>query len=88
MQYIVMSSDEGRDIVIRAINSLIDALQKGPEMLDRGMLNLLGMEGTFTSDFPSRRLIEVGNAFLALIAGEIQADARSTEFMPGTNVMK
>jgi hypothetical protein len=82
-----VSTDDGREIVIRAINSLIDALQKGPEMLDRGMLNLLGMEGIFTSDFLSRRLIEVGNAFLALIAGEIQADACSTEFMPGTNVM-
>jgi hypothetical protein len=41
----------------------------------------------FTSDFESRRLIEVGNAFLALIAGQIQADASSTEFMLGSNVM-
>jgi hypothetical protein len=52
------------------------------------MLNLLGMEGTFTSDFESGRLIEVGNAFLALIAGEIQTDPRSTEFMPGSNVVR
>ena len=82
-----VSTGEGRDMVIRAINSLIDKLEKGPEMLDRGILNLLGIEGlTFTSDFESRRLIEVGNAFLALIAGQIQADASSTEFMPGSNV--
>jgi hypothetical protein len=82
-----VSTGEGRDIVIRAINSLIDKLEKSPEMLDRGILNLLGIEGsTFTSDFESRRLIELGNAFLALIAGQIQADASSTEFMPGSNV--
>lgn len=80
-----VSTDEGRDIVVRAINSLIDRLEKGPEMLDGGTLNLLGIEGgTFTSDIEARRLIEVGNAFLTLIAGEIQADASSTEFMPGS----
>jgi hypothetical protein len=79
-----VSTDEGRDIVIRAINSLIDRLENGPKTLDWGTLNLLGIEGgIFTSGIEARRLIEVGNAFLALIAGEIQADASSTEFMPG-----
>lgn len=83
-----VSTDEGRDIVIRAINSLIDRLEKGPKLLDWGTLNLLGIEGVdfslSTSGIEARRFIEVGNAFLALIAGEIQADASSTEFMPGS----
>src|SRR5262245_20634955 len=65
-----VSTDRSRDIVVRAINSLIDSLVKGPEMLDRGTLNLLGFEGGFfTANVEAWRLIEVGNSFLALIAG-------------------
>lgn len=79
-----VSTQEGREIVIRAINSLLDALAKSPEKLDRGTLNLLGIELlAWMDDFESWRLIEVGNAFLDLIAGNIQSDARSTAFMPG-----
>src|SRR5262245_59088645 len=39
-----VSTDEGRAIVIQAINSLLKALVKGPEMLDPGTLSLLGIE--------------------------------------------
>ena len=73
-----------RDLVVTAIRSLIGALEKGPETLDHGTLNLLGFQsGGYPRDIESARLIAVGNAFLALIAGEIQSDASSTEFMPG-----
>ena len=73
-----------RDLVVTAIRSLIGALEKGPEQLDHGTLNILGFQsGGYPRDIESARLIEVGNAFLALIAGEIQSDASSKEFMPG-----
>lgn len=77
-----VSTNEGRDVVIRAINSLLDVLAKAPERLDRGTLNLLGA-GVWGVDFETWRLIEVGNAFLDLITGKIESDARSTAFMPG-----
>ena len=79
-----VSTDEGRQVVIGAIKSLISTLAKGPKTLDPGTLNTLGISGAFFSaDVEAWRLIEVGNAFLTLIAGEIQSDASSTEFMPG-----
>ncbi|MBO0725936.1 MAG: hypothetical protein J2P52_10075 [Blastocatellia bacterium] len=77
-----VSTDEGRDVVIRAIRSLIDALKKGPEMLDGETLSLLGFDAGY-GDFEARRLIEVGNAFLSLIAGEIQTGPGPKGFMPG-----
>lgn len=78
-----VSTEKGRDIVVRATNSLLDALAKSPEILDRGVLNLLGFHHPWMTDFESWRLIEVGNAFLDLIAGKVESDARSTAFMPG-----
>ena len=81
-----VSTREGRTIVIAAINSLMEALSDTPEMLDHRTLNLLGFaDRQFNSDLESRRLIQVGQAFLALIAGQIQTDASSTEFMPGSH---
>jgi len=81
-----VSTLEGRDIVVAAIESLMKALTKGPKLLDHGTLNLLGFEGgEFIGDVESERLIQVGDAFLALIAGRIQSDASSTEFMPGSH---
>jgi hypothetical protein len=82
LEYAV-STDEGRKVVIQAIRSLIGALQKGPETLDGDTLSLLGFEEGY-GDIEARRLIEVGNAFFALIAGEIQSDASSIELMPGS----
>ncbi len=79
-----VTTDEGRNVVVRAINSLLDALRKGPERLDHRTLNLLGIKLVpWMNDFESHLLIEVGNAFLDLIAGKIESDASSTEFMPG-----
>lgn len=79
-----VSTDEGRAAVVHAISSLLEALAKSPKKLDRGTLNLLGIHNLiWMDDFESWRLIEVGNAFLDLIAGKIESDARSTAFMPG-----
>lgn len=80
-----ISTDEGRRIVFAAIESLMIALEKAPMMLDHGTLNLLGFHGVqFTGELEANRLIEVGKAFRSLLAGEIETDARSTEFMPGS----
>src|SRR5215475_3618928 len=49
-----VSTDEGREVVIRAIRSLIGALEKGPETLDGGTLSLLGFEDSY-GDIEARR---------------------------------
>jgi len=80
-----VSTDEGRRIVLAAIESLMIALERGATRLDHGTLNLLGFYGgQFTGEVEANRLIEVGKAFRSLLAGEIETDARSTEFMPGS----
>ncbi|MDQ3815835.1 MAG: hypothetical protein M3347_18155 [Armatimonadota bacterium] len=80
-----VSTAEGRALVVAAIESLMHAVKKAPAKLDRHTLNLLGFErGVFTHDPDSEQLIEIGEAFLALIAGEIHSDATSREFMPGS----
>jgi hypothetical protein len=77
---------EGRAAVTDATYSLLWALEKGPPILDKGTLNLLGFEGmSFTKDFPTASLIEVGKAFLELIFGKIVSTASDTAFMPGSN---
>ena len=79
-----VSTSEGRAAVIAAIESLTRALKKSPAKLDHGTLNVLGFEtGEFTGDIERERLLEIAQAFLDLIAGKIQSDATSTEFMPG-----
>ena len=80
-----VSTPESRALVVAAIESLICAAKKAPAGLDYHTLNLLGfVNGEFTRNFESERLVEIGEAFLALIAGEIHSDATSTEFMPGS----
>ena len=80
-----VSTPDGRAIVVAAIESLMRAVKKAPAKLDHHTLNLLGIEGgEFTGDLEAERLIEIGEAFLALIAGEIHDDATSTAFMPGS----
>jgi hypothetical protein len=82
-----VSTNEGKVIVLAAIHSLMEALTKGPALLDHGTVNLLGFgDVNFTGALESERLLQVGNAFLALIAGDIQSDATSTEFMPGSQI--
>jgi len=80
-----VATNEGKAIVLAAIHALMEALTKGPELLDYGTVNLLGFHDVnFPGALESKRLLQVGNAFLALISGEIQSDASSTEFMPGS----
>lgn len=80
-----VETDEGKEIVVSAIESLTLALQNGPVKVDHKTLNLLGFKGgEFTADIEVSRLIEVGNAFRALLAGEVDTDASSTAFMPGS----
>lgn len=74
----------GRKTVTDAIHSLMNELRAGPSQLDAGILNLLGIEGTWNEDFPSARLIDVGAAFLDLIDGKLTCTVESTEFMPGS----
>ena len=79
-----VSTPEGRATIVAAIQSFTRALKKGPDKLNHQTLNLLGFEGgEFIEDIERERLLEIADAFLALIAGEIQSDASSTEFMPG-----
>src|SRR4051812_36328961 len=39
--------EEGRRVVVSAIHSLMAALKKGPETLDRGVLNVIGIAGEY-----------------------------------------
>jgi hypothetical protein len=79
-----VSTIEGRGIVIDAITSLMDALAKAPPELNGPTLDLLGIDGTFSNGFQTRRLIDVGDAFLDLLAGKLTCTVESTEFMPGS----
>lgn len=78
-----VSTPEGRRIVLDAIASLMSALCKAPGTLDKGVLNLIGMETKFVGDFETWRLMEVGEAFKNLIDGKIDSTAAETKFMPG-----
>lgn len=79
-----VSTSEGRAAVVGAIESLTRALRKAPAKLDHKTLNVFGFEGGgFNGDIERERLLEIAQAFLDLIAGKIQCDATSTEFMPG-----
>jgi hypothetical protein len=77
-------SDEGRAVVVRALNSLLNALRSAPPALDAGTLNLLGVEGTWSADVKTAALMEVAQAFIDLIEGRIGADASDTSLMPGS----
>jgi len=79
-----VSSDAGRKLITNAINSVLKQLAQAPDTLDKDVLNLLGIDsGSFTKNIETWRLVEVGEAFLALIDGKITGTAESTEFMPG-----
>ena len=78
-----LSTDEGKRLVTGAIKSLQKILAHSPEKLDGRAFNLLGIEGTFTGDIETWRLIEVGQAMLDLIDGKIKTTARDDSKMPG-----
>ena len=79
-----VSTAEGLALVRAAIQSLLQALTKAPGHLGKEVLNLMGFSGgEFTSAVETRRLVEVGHAFLDLLDGKITTDASDTSFMPG-----
>lgn len=79
-----VSTEAGREVVVKAITSLLDALSRCEARIDKDALNLLGIEGRFTRDVEVAKLLEVGRAFLDLIEGRIGADASDADFMPGS----
>jgi hypothetical protein len=78
-----VSTPEGDALVRTAIRSLLEALDVAPSHLNKDVLNLLGIDGNFTADMETRRLIEVGRAYLDLLDGKITAGASDASFMPG-----
>ena len=79
-----VSTDEGQILVRKAIQSLLKSLSKVPSYLRTDAFNLMGFtDGMFTEDIETRRLIEVGHAFLDLVDGKITG-AMDTSFMPGS----
>ena len=80
------NTEQGRQIVRMAIESLMTKLKNAQQHLDGPTLDLLGIGGTLVHPLETRRLIDGGQAFLNLIDGRINSDCRSTEFMPGSKV--
>jgi hypothetical protein len=79
-----VATDEGRELVRNAVQSLLESLSKGPSHLSAGTLNLMGFSGgPFIGDIEARRLVEAGRAFLDLLDGKITDGPGSTSFMPG-----
>lgn len=78
-----VSTAEGDAIVRKAIHSLMNALKVVPDHLDAGVLNLMGFSGAFEGKLETRRLIEVGRAYLDLLDGQIKAGPSDSSFMPG-----
>ena len=81
------ATQEGRDAVRTAIDSLLTSLNQMPTPLDPDTLNLLGFEG-FQVAIERKWLQEIGHAFLDLLDGKITCHASSSEVMPGTKPYK
>jgi hypothetical protein len=77
------STEDGRTVVRCAIHSLMAALQRAETPLDADTLNLLGLEGEFTTPIERKWLQDVGYALLDLMDGKINVDASSADVMPG-----
>ena len=79
-----VSTENGKRIVIDAINSLIVVLRNAPEQLNKDVLNIMGLGGEFLINIETFRLIEISEAMLDLIAGKVGTeDGSDTSFMPG-----
>jgi hypothetical protein len=80
-----VSSPEGATLVRAAVHSLLEALAAAPSRLGKDVFNLMGfLDGTFTGDVETRRLIEIGGAFLDLMDGKITSGPEDSSFMPGS----
>src|SRR5262249_23930835 len=79
-----VSTPEGEALVRAAIHSLLSALEAAPPTLNKDVLNLMGFtDGEFTIDIETWRLVEVGQAYLALLDGKITASPSDASPMPG-----
>lgn len=78
-----VSTEEGVGLVRTAIRSLLRDLATATNKLDKDVLNLMGFSGTFVAAVETRRLVEVGRAFLELLDGKITSGPEDTSFMPG-----
>lgn len=79
------ATEAGREIVRKAIDSLLAELRRTPTVLDAHTLNLLGIEGgRFVRPIEGRWLQEVGAAFVDLLDGKISGTSSSTDLMPGS----
>lgn len=77
-----VSTDEGAALVRAAIASLMAALAAAPPQISKDVLNLLGIVGTFTRDYDTCWLMEVGQAFTDLIDGKIVTGDCASSFVP------
>jgi hypothetical protein len=80
-----ISTPEGEAIVREAIESLLESLAKSNAHLDMNTINLMGIVGSaFVDNIETWRLVETGEAYLALLDGKILTGASDTSFMPGS----
>ncbi|HEX5447281.1 MAG TPA: hypothetical protein VFW87_25925 [Pirellulales bacterium] len=82
-----VSTPEGKAVVTTAIQSLRDALNRHPGLINKDALNLLGFKRShlvFVEDVEARGLLDVADAFCDVIDGKITDTARQTDRMPGS----
>jgi hypothetical protein len=78
-----VSTPEGEALVRAAIRSLLEALEAAPSELSKDVFNIMGFtDGTFGADIPTRRLIDVGHEFLALLDGEVTTGPDDAPCLP------
>ncbi len=82
------ATQEGREVVRIAIDSLLEALRRAPTPLDSDTLNLLGVEGIQFAPIERKWFQEIGHAFLDLLDGQFNCTASSTDVMPGAKPYK
>ena len=83
------ATEEGRQVVLSAIASLLEALRENTGSIDKNALNLMGIaSGRWTAGIPTNLLIEVGEAFVALVNGHPFGDPGSGGPMPGSRYPK
>ena len=77
-----VATEQGARLVRAAVQSLLAALERVPARLSKDVFNLMGFSNPFTADIESRRMIDVGRAFLDLLDGKITTGPRDTVFVP------
>lgn len=80
----VRASPGVESLVRTAIMSLLAALDAAPTTINKDTLNLMGFSGHFTRDVETRRLVEVGSAWVDLLDRKITSGAADSSFMPGS----